>query len=437
MANWVADFLMRNPDMSAYPIASRARSSLAFKVGKTNIYQCLGAPIHYFDAVNGWQPIDTQLQYDSTSGEYYIPAHGTRLKLDGTVKAGTRSQRSGRVGDFNPAKLRFSRLATIPNGLMDGDSIRHSWGQYEWRTIMRENGVREELQINSVPTGVSGPWLVIRSAVSESFVNGPLDAFWSQGYYFPFPNGYDANGDPALMGRWAAKSGNTQYVYTGVSLDWLQSAAYPVVIDPDYSGHTGDGRISGMDGTYSTARSTSSSYATNGTTEYVGQFDNTGTKFVYRIFLKFDTSGINDSDSITQVNLKAVCTTDISTDDFDVQIAKYDWSAYDPLSADNREAAYDGALAASLDDSIWRNTSGISTNTQYTSGNLSTAWPSKTGYTYYALRSSEDTNNSNPTGFEAVALAMQDNATEAYRPLLAVTTEAGASGKPWYAYAQQ
>lgn len=437
MANWVADFLERNADLSALPIASRARGHIAFRSGSRVLYQCVGFPCHYWDAVDGWQAIDTALQYDAGNGKYYIPAHGSRLKLDGTVALGSRQQKTDQVGDFDSAKLRFSRLATIPKGLVDGDAIRHSWNQYEWRTVMRENGVREELQINSVPTGVSGPWLVIRSAVTETFANGPLAAFWSQGYYFPFPNGHDANGDPAVMGRWAAKSGNTQYVYTGVSLEWLQSAVYPVVIDPDYSADSADGMVYGsLEGTYADARATSFSYNVSAVLAYIGQNFGSSTYYIYRTFLKFDTSGIADGDTISQVNLKLVATADNSITDFDVQIAKCDWSSYDPIDDGNRESAYDACLSATADDSIWRNTSGMSTNTQYTSGNLSTSWPSKTGYTYYGLRSSRDFGSIEPSGFERISIAMQENATSAYRPLLAVTTEAGASGNPWYAYAQ-
>lgn len=419
MANWVADFLARNSDMSALPIASRARGHIAFHSGSRVLYQCVGFPCHYFDAVNGWQAIDTALQYDAGKGEYYIPAHGSRLKLDGSVSLGSRQQKADQVGDFNPTNLRFRRLATIPNGLADGDAIRRSWGQYEWRTIMRENGVLEELQINSVPTGVSGPWLVIRSAVTETFANGPLAAFWSQGYYFPFPNGHDANGNPAVMGRWAAKSGNTQYVYTGVSLEWLQGAAYPVVIDPDYSGDTNDGTMMGYNATYSSARNTPFLFADGGSIIQVGQ--DTG-YWVYRGFLKFDTAGIDDGATITQVNVKLTCTTDYSTTDFDVQIIKQDWSGSD------NDTVYDACLSGTADSSIWRNTSGMSTNTQYASGNLSTSWPNKTGYTYYSLRSSLDYAGTQPSNSEFVFLGSQNNTTEGYRPLLAVTTEAGASG---------
>ena len=95
---------------------------------------------------------------------------------------------------------------------------------------------------------------------------------------------------------------------------------------------------------------------------------------------------------------------DYSDTDFDVQIVKQDWSGQNPLSSDNMGTAFDNCLSATADDSIWRNTSGMATNTPYTSGNLSTAWVNTNGITYYSLRSSRDYGNGEPSGNEFVDL---------------------------------
>jgi hypothetical protein len=204
--------------------------------------------------------------------------------------------------------------------------------------------------------------------------------------------------------------------YLDFSVD-TSGAAYPVTLDPDFAGATADGFVRGTNSNYSTARSTSYAYNSTNAVLFLGQFLSYQ---VYRNFLKFDTSSIPDNNTISQVNLKLVCTYDYSATDFDVQIVKQNWSSQDPLSDTNREAAYDNCLNGTADSSIWRNTSGISLNTQYASGNLDTSWVNKTGYTYYSLRSSRDYGNNTPTGDEYLQIASADNATSSYRPVLTV-----------------
>ena len=109
---------------------------------------------------------------------------------------------------------------------------------------------------------------------------------------------------------------------------------------------------------------------------------------------------------------------------FDVQIVKQNWSASDPISGANRETLYDNCLAGTADNNIWQNTTGITFNQIYTSGNLDTSWVLGTGYTsgftYYSLRSSKDKAGTAPTGAENVAPASYDNASTSARPVLTV-----------------
>lgn len=211
----------------------------------------------------------------------------------------------------------------------------------------------------------------------------------------------------------------------GRKIHWCFAALPMKTVGADYACSTDDGYVLGSSGTYSTARTTSTSYVSNSNGVYVGQRLLTGTYSVLRSFLKFNTSGINIYATISQVNMKLVCTSDGSDTDFDVQIVKQNWSAQDPLSNTNREAAFDGCLAGTADNAIWRNTSGMSINTQYTSGNLDTTWINTTGYTYYSLRSSLDKAGTAPSGNELVFIASQEHATAVYRPILAITTTCG------------
>jgi hypothetical protein len=199
----------------------------------------------------------------------------------------------------------------------------------------------------------------------------------------------------------------------------------------NYLDMAADGAIYGQNATYATARSTSTGYNTGDNDINVGQ-NKPSDYLVYRGFLKFDTSLLPATAVISQVNIRMVVRQDVSTTDFDLQIVKCDWSAYDPLSAANREAAFDACLAATVDQ-VWRNSSGIAVNTQYTSPNLDTSWPVKAGYTYYGLRSKEDTDASAPAGAEYLAMCSQDHATEAYRPLLIIEyTLGGVSSQAYF-----
>lgn len=203
----------------------------------------------------------------------------------------------------------------------------------------------------------------------------------------------------------------------------------------DYAGSNNDCQIRGYypfaSGGWNVARLTSNELVSNGATGNLGSSQNAdGSQvLIWRLFLVFDTSAIPDDATVTQANLKLVCTNDDNTPtDFDVKIGKYDWSALeaDLTNATKRETAYDGLLACTL-DADWRSTSGMSVNTQYTSANLDTTWINKTGKTYYGLLSSHDRDNASPPLGEKryIAIAMNNNATAGYRPVLTVTyTEA-------------
>ena len=434
MANWCADFLTRNPDMAALPIALRSKHSIHFKrSARENIGQFVGAPCHFLDTDGLWKPLDTKLI--AIGSEYGAPGLRTRLSKNGLVRVdgGTYSHISTRIGILDPTTKAFSAIKTIPNGLISGDQIIAETGVWKRVLTLTETGLREEIVISALPTGTgagAGDWLVLETAISGvSFPDGWLTDFSADGFMFPPPRTHDANRNEANCKRYARTVGNIQYIYTGIPVSWLADAVYPVTIDPDYADSTADGYIQGQSVTYSVARSTSIAYNNTATILTLGQNFVGGELYVvYRDSLKFDTSSIPDMALISQNNFKAVVYEDSSITDFDVQIIKQDWSAQDPLSDANREAAYDNCLAGTADDNIWRNTNGISINTQYTSGNLSTAWVSKTGNTYYSLRSSLDFANTTPTGIERISIYSQEHATEAYRPILTVVYTEGGGG---------
>jgi hypothetical protein len=161
------------------------------------------------------------------------------------------------------------------------------------------------------------------------------------------------------------------------------------VIDPSADYNPGsadsDAYIRGKSSSYSSTRSKSSSFATNYLFAGQRHSDADSKYYVWRGYLRFDTSGLDDGVTVTDVTLTLAVATDQSQNDFDVQIIEDAWDY--PLSAGNRESNYDDVLAAAL-AAVWRNTSGMSTSTNYTSPSLTTSYVSLTGDTKYALRSS-------------------------------------------------
>jgi len=206
----------------------------------------------------------------------------------------------------------------------------------------------------------------------------------------------------------------TSYLFKENLKSALESSKEGLKVDTDfYSSQSYV--VSGTHAVYATARTTSTSFSD--THLYVGQYSSGGYS-VQRGFLKFDTSSIPDSGILTSATIGLTIYDDGSDTDFDVDIIKQDWSSQDPITDGNRETAFDNCLSGTK-DVTWRNTSGASTDTRYTSPSLDTTQISKTGATYYSMRSSRDYAGTTPTGNEYVDLYPY-SASSSYRPLLTV-----------------
>ena len=421
MANWVAEYLAQNPDIARLEVVKRARHSLHVRTGQGEVLGLFtGAPCHYEE--NGvWRPLDTALQYDAIRGRHYAPGCPVWIDDEGGVHLSDTgyAQRTMRVGLFNQNTRAFRGVLDVPRGERDGASLIAEGNVWRRVLTLTETGVQEELILTERPNvqATAADWLVLETRLyGLDLPDGWLDEHDAFGVHFPLPRAYDADGNETDCRRYARTVGGQQYLYTGVPVSWLATARYPVTIDPDFTADADTGYY-GQDATYSTARSTSS----GSLTQRIGQRLSSAVYYVYRAYVSFDTSAIGADTEIDQVNLTLTAYNNNAATSFDVQIVKYSWGGQ------ARETAYDGALSSDADDSIWRNTSGMFIDTPYTSGNLSTAWPSKTGTTYYALRSSRDKNANTPTGNEYMNIRRYDDATAGYRPILTVLYTASAS----------
>lgn len=381
MANWSK----LQEDLVGLPVAKRAKHGIHFQKGANEfVANFSGKPCHYEDG-GIWKPIDTKLVL-LPDGFYGCPHSKVKVHPDGRVAvAGT---------DY----AQRVELPSAKTGLTDGDKLirEFSFGKQEMR--ITENGYRSEITLNRVPTLREARKLI----ASES---GTL----SKEYLKSLTTATDANGD----------------VHTVTTLSafrtWLAAAKFPVVIDPDFTGDTADGWITSYsNGTWSQSRTNAKSINTTGTLLVIRERYVTNPLYgKYRSYLLFDTSSIGSGSTVTQVNLKVYVTR--AATDKSVYIIKQDWSSQNPLSTANMDTVFQNTLTSDKDSASFTMGSGTQT-----SGNLSTAWVSKTGTTYYSLIIDDDYDDISNMDNIYIEIASQNHTTESYRPVLTVTyTAAG------------
>jgi hypothetical protein len=423
MANWVADYLERHPDQAALPIRRDRYGLHVRQPNGTFRAQFTGAPMHYQDA-GEWKPIDTALVRKAAT-TWGAPGVPVTIDDDGVVSidGSTYSQRTTRAGLYRPSTQAFSSILTIPRGTLSGDEFIASGPAWERHLRLTEQGLREELILLSQPTNTgaqAGDYLVLETQLlGLDLPDGILAEFQAGGMRFPLPFARDGNRRRIPCVRRIRKVGGVYYLYTGIPVSALVSAVYPITIDPDFTTRVTNYTVGGYHATYLTARSTSAYY----TADYmwVGAWLDGGNHDLVRAAIEFDTISIPDGATATAVTMTLTCLEDYSDTDFDLVINQADWVGYSPIDASNQEAVYDAILAAPAETNIWRNTNGMSINTQYTSGALDPTWIWNMGRTAYGLISSRDISATENTGSEGIEIGGTTEATPAYRPFLTVT----------------
>ena len=222
--------------------------------------------------------------------------------------------------------------------------------------------------------------------------------------------------------------GSRTYVVRGkrwhhqVQGQWLSNAeiaARGIVLPlTDYYGETPDGEISGGSAVYNNARATDTASVDDGATARIGQKLD-GTYTVMRLYFSFDTSGVEDEWSVDTAIFYAKAYTDLSAQDFNVQLYRYAWAE---TLADNRAADYDGAYGSGVLEGTFRNTADGWVSGTYYSLAVAGDGIVKTGDTKYAMVSSRDVAGTAPDAdTEYVYVYMADSAGTASDPYLVIT----------------
>jgi hypothetical protein len=196
---------------------------------------------------------------------------------------------------------------------------------------------------------------------------------------------------------------------------------YPVTIDPSssFTTSTSDGMIYAFDAVYNTVQSkaTGDSVSSSSYNSFLGQYISGGFYPIYRYYLFFDTSSLNDLVTITGATLNLYGLADYSTTNFNIVIES-GMPAY----------PHDPLVVGDFDKTFYTTGGGSLTTAGFLIGSYNTisltalglTWIDKTGITKFCLRSSEDIAASAPTTDEFINISSGESG--AYQaPYLTVT----------------
>jgi hypothetical protein len=364
--DWLESYLQRNEDLRASRVALRSAHATHLQLAPGIRRALITGAAHNQRGPLGWQPLNATLHANG-AGAY--GAHGFELRIaaDGTVSlpAERYAHCTQSVGVLQRGV--FTPLAAFSAGRAAGAHLVREAGPFQHTITLSPRGVKEELIIRALPLGLGDGALVYATEIDSVPLQGEVQGELRAGQLnLPLGNAQDAHGTRLPLERVLAHANGCQVLYTGVPLEALAAAAFPVAIDPtvNFAGSSVDGVVWGQNAAIATARATSSGLDTSATFFDVGQALSGGTYYVYRSFLKFSLASIPLNSQLLSATLGLVCVADFSTTaDFDVQVVKQDWSAQDPLAAGNREAAYDACLAGTQ-DVVWKATNALSTGVQ-------------------------------------------------------------------------
>jgi len=164
-----------------------------------------------------------------------------------------------------------------------------------------------------------------------------------------------------------------------------------------------DAYVYGKSSNYTTARTTAYDKSIGGDIR-VGQDYSSGLDlyYVYRSFLKFNTSVIPDTAELISVELYFYCSSDLSSTDFVIRVQK--WTGDTPVELEDYNQ-FDGV---NYDDGTF-NTNMIVQN-EYNAINITNFDViNKTGYTLLCIRSDREINAMTPTGLEYIKMGSYDS----------------------------
>lgn len=423
MSSRAKDFVER-PGQERARVVGRSRHALHLQLpsGKVRMF-VTQAPLHYQDG-DKWLPIDTDLV--DRGDRWAAPGCPVWLENGGKAHLGETGygQQTSKAGLFTENTRNFIPSINIPPGQHKGDQLEATGNGWVHSLRVTENGLCETLTLTKKPAVLTGgDWFMLETRVDGlNLTEGWLDeSIVAHGAHFPTPKAHDANGRGAPARRFVKKTGAITHIYTGVPVSWLEKAAYPVEIDPDFAADVADGYVQGQHAAYVTAHSTATAWGGANTTDPMGQSFGAGVYSASRLALKFDITTLPPTATVSRAYMEMVCIWNLAAMPFYPQFRDADWSPYEPIAAGSMQQIYDCILGAPF-DAIWQHTVGLAQNTVYPSDDLNTDWVEAHAGSmiYYGMMSDRDGYPLTPAGDELLVMAMADHGTAAYRPVLVI-----------------
>ena len=403
MSNWAK----LQEELTGLPVHKRARHGIHFdKGGGEIVANFSGAPCHYLEK-GLWKPIDTT-PILLPNGWYGCAHSKVRVHPDGRVRV------TG--SDYQ----QFTKLPSAKAGKLSGDRIIRTFPGGEQHLIITEKGFRQEIRVDK-PTFPLEKFIVTRSGkLPSEFKESPLAAVDAS------DESYEFTGDVKAFG------------------DWLDKAAYPVVIDPDFSSNSATGDVTLLDAALATYN--------YGTGNQICQ--TTGRALIRYVLSSIPSNAESSSASLKLIKVSGVVSSLAQTlTMYKIADANGDWieGTKNKMTAGAGEPCWNAKEADGSGGvtTAWAGSAGLSTaGTDYVNTSLGSVGTNRvdaigTEYTI-AINASgltvlnswfgDATNNGfllyGAYGYGHAGLGSSENTTEAYRPVLSITYTAATGGIP-------
>lgn len=360
--------------------------------------------VHYWDG--RWKEMDDRPALDHSGGYGFPYALKTRILPGGAILNGRNSYKLLSMGvrrgkDYVPV------WKPGPLKVEHGARVVQSLGPYDVVTDFEACGRKQDILLPEMPP-VDGDELVLEYAVENML---PPDLCPCN------PIAIGGDGAHVPMHKWRIPGGRCE----GIPLDVLASMRFPVILDPTVELAAAGPWARGQRCTYAAARGSASSWSGSTACTPLGQYVS-GDYYVYRHCQKVNCNALASTE-LNAVRLRASCCSTVLVADHDdtMQFSEADWKTWDPPDLFTIENIYDLILSATKGADLWTTyelqTAGCfplvadcvlgswhslsaADVTYLATHHFDLASPSK--YLYGGLLSKNDTNNTAPTGIDAV-----------------------------------
>lgn len=225
-------------DAGTLTLRERIPAGIIFGGQKHKIAMLRNFPVH--KVVNGVAvPIDTRWQVGA-GGEYGVETLAPRIQPSTneiTFKNYSFALKPFAVGTVTLNPLGFDLISTLPSGNVQGNQYIIEIGVYTYTvTLMERNRIKVDIVLPEKPPNLAGDYFVIANKVLDVdfFTNTIMEPNQIYKDVFMFNRGFasDAEQNQIEVKNIVREIGGENYILSGIPISWLDTAVYPIHIDP-------------------------------------------------------------------------------------------------------------------------------------------------------------------------------------------------------------